>query len=286
METFDVWVQSFTGDADPVPELMRIFGIDEHTARDLCETAPRRVKRGVPRAHADSIANALQSIGAKVEVRATQGAHTSASRAKISLTHLAPLEEKTSGLELAFEPSKATRPAARAPLPTPAPVQQPAPVASSAPSWTPWLMRLGTGLVIAFIGMGVRMAFRAARAPSEADQVTMEAQETAASVASGVPLNSFLARRGASLGVDTDRNRALTVELMRLGATRLLVTDVIPMGNHEVATRLIVELPASQTVRRAIAQAIARFYAHGERVEPGDVEMPSPSDASVFVDFE
>jgi hypothetical protein len=147
-------------------------------------------------------------------------------------------------------------------------------------------MRLGMGLVIAFIGMGVRMAFRAARAPSEADLVAMEAQETAASVASGVPLNSFLARRGASLGVDTDRNRALTVELMRLGATRLLVTDVIPMGNHEVAARLIVELPASQTVRRAIAQAIARFYAHGERVEPGDVEMPSPSDASVFVDFE
>lgn len=263
---------------------MRIFGIDEPTARDLVATVPRRVKRGVPRVQADNIANALRGLGAEVDVRATSSAHTSASRAKISLSNVAPLTPPSSGIELAFEPGKPARAAPR-PTPTPPP-EAVAPITKPTSTLSPLLLRVGIGLGFVVLSLGVRMAWRHARTPSEAELAATEEADTADSIAAGIPVETFLTRSHVSLGTDVDRNQRFATDLRGLGATRVLVTDVIQLNNTAVGTRLVVMLPPSPNARRAIAEAVARFYANGEPIERRDVELPDPSEAYVLVDLE
>ena len=56
----------------PAKGLQRVFGIDEETAKRLVQRLPKAVKRGADPAEAEKFAQALRSIGAKVEVRPSE----------------------------------------------------------------------------------------------------------------------------------------------------------------------------------------------------------------------
>jgi hypothetical protein len=72
---FDVWLIAFESHVpDPIEALRGSFGMDLQAARELEQTLPRAVKLGVDRAAADRYAEALRTIGGRVEVRAARPA--------------------------------------------------------------------------------------------------------------------------------------------------------------------------------------------------------------------
>jgi hypothetical protein len=78
MGAYEVWLKGFSIEAgDPVPELMRLFGISEERARKLAAAVPVVVKRNTTREKATKFSRSLAKIGAHVEVLASADGETS-----------------------------------------------------------------------------------------------------------------------------------------------------------------------------------------------------------------
>ncbi|MBX7190554.1 MAG: hypothetical protein K1X94_00765 [Sandaracinaceae bacterium] len=143
----DIWIQGFAPGSDPVPSLMRVFGIDETRAVAIQQTVPRAVRRNATPADAEAIAAALRSIGAKVELRPSKldprASGTGLSR---------PGEARASGAELS-RPAGVRASGAGLPrpelaaMPLPEPVAEPTP---ARPSASDDAMSGGAGLELAF----------------------------------------------------------------------------------------------------------------------------------------
>ncbi len=70
MDELDLWVTGFEPGADPVPGLMRVFRLDEYEARSIVRRIPCIVKNAVRPTQIDPWVEALEGIGAQVQLRA------------------------------------------------------------------------------------------------------------------------------------------------------------------------------------------------------------------------
>ncbi len=204
-----------------------------------------------------------------------------------------------SSLDLAFDPEEERARTARRAPPRPvavAPPPDPTPApASSSPgmrvhvSFPPWL-KGAVGLVaLSLLSMGVRFGLRAMSRSVSHAAVEVGAGEDpllAENLASSVDASVFLDRPGAMLGRDQDRNAGLARELTRLGAPRVLASDIGRISGGHIAMTLLVELPTALASRRRIAAAVESYYANDMPVAPGDVEVPGPEERYLVVELD
>ena len=148
----------------------------------------------------------------------------------------------------------------------------------------PWLVRTVIGVVLGGLALfGLRTAGRyLVRRDEPITVATVSDEERTLSTA--IEMDAFLAREGARFGIEQTRNRQLASQLRSAGAARVLAGDLVDVDDGQVATTLVVELPASPTRRRRIIAAIEAYEARAI-VDPATVQMPPPEQRYVFVEM-
>jgi hypothetical protein len=68
------------------------------------------------------------------------------------------------------------------------------------------------------------------------------------------------------------------------GAARVLAGDLVDVDDGQVATTLVIELPASPARRRRIMTAVESYETRAV-VDPATVQMPPPEQRYLFVEM-
>jgi hypothetical protein len=149
----------------------------------------------------------------------------------------------------------------------------------------PWLLRTVLGTVIGgLVLFGLRTAGRHfVHRDEPIDVPTISDEERTLSTA--VEMDAFLAREGARFGIEQTRNRQLASQVRSAGAAHVLAGDLVDVDDGQVATTLVIELPASPARRRRIMTAVESYETRAV-VDPATVEMPPPEQRYLFVEMQ
>jgi hypothetical protein len=148
----------------------------------------------------------------------------------------------------------------------------------------PWLVRTVIGVLVGGLALfGLRAVGRHfVHRDAPVDVPTMSDEER--TLATAVEMDAFLAREGTRFGIERTRNRQLASEVRSAGAARVLAGDLVDVDDGQVATTLVVELPASPARRRRVMTAIEAYETRAI-VDPATLEMPPPEQRYVFVEL-
>jgi hypothetical protein len=148
----------------------------------------------------------------------------------------------------------------------------------------PWLLRTVVGTVLGgLVLFALRTAGRHFVHRDEPIEVpTVSDEERTLSTA--VEMDAFLAREGARFGIEQTRNRQLATQVRSAGAARVLAGDLVDVDDGQVATTLVIELPASPARRRRIMTAVESYETRAV-VDPATVQMPPPEQRYLFVEM-
>lgn len=148
----------------------------------------------------------------------------------------------------------------------------------------PWLLRTVVGTVLGgLVLFALRTAGRHFVHRDEPIEVpTVSDEERTLSTA--VEMEAFLARDGARFGIEQTRNRQLAMQVRSAGAARVLAGDLVDVDDGQIATTLVIELPASPARRRRVVTAV-QSYETRSVVDPAMAEMPPPEQRYLFVEM-
>lgn len=264
----DVWLIRVEWRDGLVGQVREVFGIDESTAEKLIAAAPVPVKRGASQEVAEVIRDALEALGAEVEIT-DAGRPPSSGATSGQAWSLPPLKGKelpASLQDLAASTRSSPRPSARASRrpesksPKKTKSSKPPRVRSSggvsASSQLPILIACGVALLCALGFLGYWLT-QDAEAPTRVPLSAAEADALATQLlarADATPASEYLAGSGRIAGLDAATVADAVRRIEEAGAVRVVAVEALSRGRHEYRQSIVVELPTG--ARADVAQGI------------------------------